>query len=574
MPKTGFRCGFELKDTTAIEDSEAYSTDMQEFSNLLLLKENIQQELYGTLEEDFFILDGSRTEMVDMPTDITYWSESLSDADGTFSDAPELVINFSENHTSCGLTFHFLDDYPLEMEITWFDIYGIALTRKLFHIDSMAYFARNQVEDYAKLIIRFTKAKPYRYIKLKYLEYGTDLVMGEGGMPVKGASLIEEMDMISNQIAVNKLTYNLIDEDDDFNVGNIAGLHKVLQKGQKITAYEKVDGEDYVLGKFFLSDWKTSGNVTKISAVDYKGILDNTTFATGKVYEGELAGTVIDNIMSAAGITDYEVDANVRSVKLYGWMKRQTCRKALREVLFACGAIVDTSRSFLLKIYKPNRVSVVNVDRERKFKTTVSENDYISDVTVKYNSYTLYTEKKEVVKGDYEAGTYTVTLSSPVAEMEINAGQILEQTADSITFKLTEPGHVSITGYKYSKEELSVTASVESVQAGKTRKTKSFSGQLLNGAQAEKIAEGILEYYSLTLGIKIKYLNDGEKPGMWGEIQNNNRMYGNYVAGFEKLTTDLTGGFLSNAELRGYYKLVTDAYYTTELFSGEEVGDL
>ena len=96
----------------------------------------------------------------------------------------------------------------------------------------------------------------------------------------------------------------------------------------------------------------------------------------------------------------------------------------------------------------------------------------------------------------------------------------------------------------------------------------------MNGAQAEKIAEGILEYYSLTLGIKIKYLNDGEKPGMWGEIQNNNRIYGNYVAGFEKLTTDLTGGFLSNAELRGYYKLVTDAYYTTELFSGEEVGDL
>lgn len=574
MPKTGFRCGFELKDTTAIEDSEAYSTDMQEFSNLLLLKENIQQETYGTLEENFFILDGSRTEMVDMPTDITYWSESLSDADGTFSEAPELVINFSENHTSCGLTFHFIDDYPLEVEITWFDIYGIVLTRKLFHIDSMVYFARNQVEDYAKLIIRFTKAKPYRYIKLKYLEYGTDLVMGEGGMPVKGASLIEEMDMISNQIAVNKLTYNLIDEDDDFNVGNIAGLHKVLQKGQKITAYEKVDGEDYVLGKFFLSDWKTSGNVTKISAVDYKGILDNTTFATGKVYEGELAGTVIDNIMSAAGITDYEVDANVRSVKLYGWMKRQTCRKALREVLFACGAVVDTSRSFLLKIYKPNRVSVVNVDRERKFKTTVSENDYISDVTVKYNSYTLDTEKKEVVKGDYEAGTYTVTISSPAAEMEINAGQILNQTADSVTFKLTEPGHVIITGYKYSKEELSVTASVESVQAGKTRKIKSFSGQLLNGAQAEKIAEEILEYYSLTLGIKIKYLNGGEKPGMWGEIQNNNRMYGNYVAGFEKLTTDLTGGFLSNAELRGYYKLVTDAYFTTELFSGEEVGDL
>lgn len=574
MPKTGFQCGFELKDTTAIEDSEAYSTDMQEFSNLLMLKENIHQEPYGTLEKDFFILDGSRTEMIDMPTDITYWSESLSGADGTFSKSPELVISFSEKHTSCGLTFHFLDDYPLEMEITWFDIYGIVIKRKVFHIDRMVYFARNQVEDYAKLVIRFTKANPYRYVKLKYLEYGTDLVMGEGGMPVKKASLVEEMDMISNQIAVNKLTYNLIDEDDDFNVGNIAGLHKVLQKGQKITAYEKVDGEDYVLGKFFLSDWKTSGNVTKISAVDYKGILDNAEFATGKVYTGELAGDVIDDIMTAAGITDYEVDKEVRSVKLYGWMKKQKCRKALKEVLFACGAVIDTSRSFVIKIYKPSRVSDANVDREKKFTTTVSEKDYISDVTIKYNSYTLSSEKKEVVKGDYDPGTYTVSLSNPAAEMEINTGEILEQTADSVTFKVAEAAHISITGYKYSKEELSVTESVENIQAGKARKTKSFSCQLLNGVQAKKIAQEILEYYSLILGIKIKYLNGGEKPGMWGEIQNNNKMYGNYVAGFEKITTDLTGGFVSNAELSGYYNLVTDFYYTTELIAGEDTGVL
>lgn len=574
MQKTEFWCGFELKDTTALEDSEASSRNIQEFANLLLLKENMQPKAYGTLEKDFFLLDGSKSELSDMPTDIVYWSESLSDENGMFPDTAELVITFHESHSSCGLTFHFMEDYPLELEVTWLDIYGITLARKVFSVDNLVYFARKQVEDYAKLIIRFTKAKPYRYVKLRYMEYGTDMIMGAGGMPVKKASLIEEMDMISNQIAVNKLTYNMIDEADDFNVGNIEGLHKVLQKGQRITAYEKVNGEDYILGAFFLSDWKTSGNITKISAVDYKGLLDNGIFRTGKVYDGEPAGIVIDAIMAAAGITDYEVLDEVRSVKLYGYMKQQTCRKALREVLFAVGAVIDTARSTVLRIYKPKRKVSASVERVRKFKTEVLENDYVSDVTVKYSCYMPETEKTEIITGDYEMGIYTVAMSAPVAELEINKGTIIVQTADSVTFQLKEAGHVSILGYKYNKQEFSVTASVDYIQAGKTRKEKSFSCQLVNAAQAKKTAEAILEYYSMNLGIRIKYLNAGETAGTWGEVQNNNKMYGDFVAGFEKITTDLTGGFLSNAQLRGYYKTVTDFCYTTELFAGEEAGDL
>ena len=574
MPKTGFRCEFELKDISAMEDAQAYSYDMQEFSNLLLMKDKKIQEKYGTLEKNFFILDGSKSEMEDMPEDISYWSESMSDENGLFPEDTMLVIESSENHTSCGLTFSFADDFPLEMEIVWMDIYGIEITRKTFRIDRNNYFAMKQVKDYAKLQIRFLKAKPHRYVKLQYIEYGTDLIMGEGGMPLKNASLVEEMDVLSNQIAINKLTFNLIDEGDDFNVGNMEGLHNALQKGQRMTAYEKVNGNDNILGCFFLADWKTTENVTKLSSVDYKGILDNTDFSPGKVYNGEPAGIVIDAIMEAAGIIDYEVDSDVRNIKIYGWMKKQSCRKALREVLFACGAVVDTARSLELKIYKPGRDVTANVDRTRKFSTTASEKEYISGVTIKYSIYTLAEEKTEILNGDYAPGEYTVSLNSPAADMEINTGQIIMQTADTVVFKITQQAHVNISGYKYQKTELSVTATTDVIQAGKQRKGKSFTGQLLNGSQAEQIAKNILEYYSLVLGIKTQFISNGEKPGIWGEIQNSNKKYGNFVAGFEKVTTDLTGGYISSAELRGYYKLVTDIYYTNELFSGEEVGEL
>ncbi|MBQ6787556.1 MAG: hypothetical protein IJO85_07535 [Lachnospiraceae bacterium] len=575
MPKTGFYCVYGLKDTTALQDSTPASECNQEFGNLELLKENTEPGDYATLEKNFFLLDASQNEMPDEPEDFAFYSNAMSGGDGTFSNNPCLNISFTENHSSIGFTFYFKDDYPLEMDIVWYDIYGIQIASKYFEIDSNVYFARNQVENYAKVKITFTKARPCRYVKLWHIEYGTDLIMGEGGMPLKGASLIEETDRTSDKIAINKLSYKLIDTEDDFNVGNISGLHKVMQKRQKLHAYEVVNGNTLELGTFFLDDVKTTKNVTSISAVDFKGVLDDYTFKNGKVYDGELAGNVIDEIMTVAGIEDYEVDDEVRSLPLYGWLKIQTCRKALREVLFACGAVAESTRRNSMRIFRPGRKIQTAIERTRKFSTSVSYKDYISDVSIKYPEYFLVDEEKQIVKGVYNPGIYTVELSFPAKDMVINTGEIIEQSYNYVQFKVAEQDtEIVIKGKKYSKDDLMITASVPNIEAGKLRKTKSFTCTVLSGKTALERAEEILDYYSLQIGLKIKFLNQGDAPGMWGEIQNNNRAYGNYLAGIEKMTTDLTGGFISTAELRGYYKLVSDFYYTGELIAGEDMGVL
>lgn len=573
MPKTGFYCEYELKDTTAVQDSTPTSEYNQDFGNMLLLKENTDSGQYATLENNFFLLDGSKEEMPDEVEDTAFFSNVMSGEDGTFADNPVIEISFTENHSSIGFTFYFQEDYPSEMTIFWYDIFGIQIDRKEFTIDALKFFARNQVENYAGLKIVFTKANPYRYVKLRYLEYGTNLIMGEGGMPVRGANLLEETNWISDKIPINKLSYKLIDTDDDFNVGNIAGLHKVLQKRQRMSAYEVEDGNLIQLGTFFLDTFKTDKNVTNMSAVDYKGLLDDYRYLNGRVFDGETAQVVITEIMEAAGIEEYEIADDVKDIKLYGWLKIQTCRKALREVLFACGAVVDSRRG-RLRIYKPGREIETVIERARKFSTSVYDQEYISDISVKFAEYTLSSTVSQIAKGTYTAGTYTLELSSPAAELEISGGTILRQSCNYVQFQVSESTEVVITGKKYTKEELTVTSSVSEKDAGKVRKTKSFSCTLVNTARALELAEDVLDYYQLRIGIKIKFLNSSEFPGMWGEIQNNNRAYGNYLAGIEKMTTDLTGGFISTAELRGYYKLVSDFYYAGELIAGEEVGEL
>jgi hypothetical protein len=578
MAKTGFRCIYDLKDTTAIADSTPTTAYNQTFGDISKVKDDIESANYATLEQDFFLLDGSREEMPDAPEDIVFFTDTCSDENGQFAANPILIILFQEQHSSIGIKFYFQDDFPLSMRIKWYDKDGYLTDNEVFEPDSLTYFAEHQVKDYMKIEVIFERTKPYRYVKLRYIEYGTEYVFGEGGLPVKDGSLVEECQLIPDKIAINKLTFKLIDENDDFNLGNIKGKHQVLQAGQQALAYEQVDGADILLGKFFLQSYKTDKNVTTITCTDYKGRLDEHNFREGKVYNGELAGTVIDSIMQVAGIEEYTVTDEVRRCRLYGWLKIQTCRKALREVLFACGAVVDDSRSESLDIYRTNRVITSTIARSRKFSTVTTNNDYISDVSIKYPEYTLGTEDKQIAKGTYEPGAYTIELSSPVNpdSVSINTGQIIEVKNNYITFTVTgtEAAEVILTGKQYSKEDITVTASVDKVEAGKSRAAKSFICTLLNVQQAAKRASEILDYYSMTLGIKAKYVSQGERTSQWALVENADRAYGNYVAGIEKLTTDLTGGFLGTAQLRGYYLLTVDSYYTGEIYAGEEVGDI
>lgn len=84
MRKTGFQAVFGLYDTTAGEDDTFATQDNQPFGDIRRAGEDTEYPDYATLEEDFFILDGSKTEMPDNPEDVVYMSDEISDKYGTF----------------------------------------------------------------------------------------------------------------------------------------------------------------------------------------------------------------------------------------------------------------------------------------------------------------------------------------------------------------------------------------------------------------------------------------------------------------------------------------------------------
>lgn len=603
---------YELYDTTALDDAEESSSSNSDFANIELIKSNVAAPSYMTLEHNFSVLDGGMQEFPDEPEDLVYFSsgqavagnneeitwntlkseyiwDSLIDAkytwgylqngglheEGTFTDEQSITIDFTENHTSIGLTLYFLDNYPQEIEIYWYDLFGTQKAAKTFYPDSLIVFCENQVEEYGKLKIAFKKALPYHNVKLQYIEYGTTLTWGKER--IKTAQIVNYNDPTSDKIQTDTLTFEIIDENDDFNIGNLNGLHKSFQKKQRMIPYEIVDGAKMTLGAFFLDSNSTTKNLSKISAIDYKGMLANTNFMDGRIYEGEYAGDIIDEIMEAAGISDYEVDDETANTLLYGTLKIQTCQKALREVLFACGSTINTSRITGIKICKSGREVSEKIPRSKKFSTTLQTDHYVSDVNVKYKTWALSSDVTQITKGRYDVGTHTIQLTNPAANMVASTGTIVKQMPYYLILELTEDDDTSaevvISGQKYNGEELAVLSSIEHIKSGEVRNTKTFTGTLLNFESAKRVADYILDYYQLQQIIQTKHLSENEKAGDWVEIENTVSSHGNFVAGIESLTLDLAGGFIGTAQCRGYYKLTTYDYYAgSEIYAGEEAG--
>jgi len=85
---------------------------------------------------------------------------------------------------------------------------------------------------------------------------------------------------------------------------------------------------------------------------------------------------------------------------------------------------------------------------------------------------------------------------------------------------------------------------------------------------ASERAQAILDYYQMGLSISARFVNDVEETGNFAIVENPNSSYGNYVAGIEKMTTNLIG-FVTTASMRGYYQSFTENNYCGEFYCGE-----
>lgn len=568
MPYTNCKAHMEFVDVSALSDSSPEFPNA-DIGKLELLKADTAYPAYLIPDLNSAVLDGSRTIMED-ETRIPLIS-GISGDDRTFTTPPVLAISFTSPHTSAGITLFFMDDYPAEIKVTWYDTYGQKIIEEEYVPDALTFLCKKQVENYGKIVITFLKTRlPQQRVKLRYIKYGMEIEWS--GQQIQTASITEELDTTSATIPVGTCDISVVDAAGEWDVTNKSGIWKSIQKSQHVSMTEEVGTSEVPCGKFYIDTWQSGSNVVSFSLIDRMGIMDKTKFYGGKIYTGETAGEVIDAIMADAGVTEYKVAEDVAAVQLYGHIPICTHREALQQVVFACGAVAGCDRQGYISIRMPDRSTTSTITTDRKFMgTTVEMADYVSGISIAYKSYSLQAEASEIYNDTLPAGTTTMELSEPYMPESITAegGTVVAAATNYVTVSMNEAGTCVIKGRKYESQDITYTARVAVKDAGEVENIQSYEGgTLFNAERAKEVAERMLNYYQLRQIVSIRYLMQNEVAGNWVEVQNTDGSYA--VTGITQQTIDLTGGYIASATCRGYSTItVADYYAGMEIYAGE-----
>ena len=569
---------FGLFDVSAKPDSAPAAADKQTFVSLADLKAEdfpVPTQI-ATVEENQFLLDGNYALFPDTPQGHFWgwWSSSMSGADGSFTTNPTLTISFSENHSSLGLTLCFdtaTGDYLSYIKVTWKDANNNTIIAREFRPDAAIYFANCKVEEFRQISIEaITTSKPYRYAKLEWIGYGIEMVLS--GDDITAGTLLEELDPLSSEITVNTLDFSLHSNNAEFSLLNPQGAFSLLQQRQAIVATEHVNGSDIPLGTFYLDEWTSDKeNNVKMTAIDWVGLLDKTTYRGG-IYTNVTAASLIADIMADTA-APYELDSSLQGVTLSGYLPICTHREALQQVAVALCAVVDCSRADRVKIYPPPKRPSSMIRKSRKFGGTLKLEQQITGVDIISHKYVADTEVVELFNDTLEAGSYEITFDSPAHSLTITGGSISTSGANYANITVAAQGEVTINGKGYKDNTRIVKKRTVPLPAGTPQKVLTVdSATLVSANNATAVAAQVYDYYQNRYVNEVTILPDAERVGdmVIVESQRNEKLKGIV----ESMEYDLTGGWRAKAKIRGVRIETINGYYSGELKAGEEMGVL
>ena len=566
--KTSTKISFGLVDVTAKKDSQLAVNDKQNFVDITDLERNdIEEVKYATCEKNQFALNGTYELMPEIKNldNMCWWSNKMSNENGEFETPLVMEINFTETHSSMGITLIFSQagDYCNNLNLKYYDINNNLISNENFTPDNYKFVCNNIVENYAKIVITFYSTNnPYRYLKLYKILYGAEIIFE--GENLMSASILEEVDLLSSEVSINTLDFTVYSADDKFNIINPKGFYRLLQQRQKLEVIEKLkkQNQEKEMGTFYLDSWVNEKDKTmKFGAIDLIGIIDKTDF-NGGMYKNVIFSEVIKEIFTSAKLEEdeYEIQEDLKNIILTGYIPICSHREALQQVLFAVGAVADCSRSHKIKIYtiedleENNIIEKINIEQGSK---RIEQNELVTGVSITSHNYKKGEELEELVKQEMEIGNNKILFSEPVSDLSCTGGTIIEFNCNYAIINCTEATEVIITGYKYKDNLQTHLVEVEDLKSTKIQNTlKIESAYLINKTNAITIAKKVLEYYQKTYKTNFKFLLKNETLTEDLEIETDFEQ--KLIGHITKLDIDLTGGFWANVELNARVKEILE----------------
>lgn len=554
---TRVKAKYSLFDTSAAADGALAMPAVQPFSDFEeLLDEEQTIAKWLTLEDDSCALDGSYEIFPDEIESVFtgVWSDTLSGSDGAFAVPPVLTADFSNAHTTGGITLVFAaasGDWCSDLTVDWYGSDGTLLATADYQPNRAEYFCEQQVEDFYQLRITFRKTnKPFHFLKLTGIRYGVSMELG-GDMLV-ACSVLEEVDPVSAEVGVNTLRLQFRTDKGEFDLLDLTGAYVLFQQRQRVDVTGEIDGVQRNVGSFYLDTPTTSDNLVTLDCIDLVGTMDDTTYLGGYWPDGIPAGELLAEIMQSAGIgTDmYEIDAALQQITVTGYLAIQTHREALQQVAFAIGAAVDCCRSEVIKIRQLDSSAPKTVPSGRKVVGhTQTQDALVTGVEVYTHNYALGNTTGELFREERQAGEYLVQFSSPAANLSASGAAITQSGVNYARILVAAAGEVTISGCTYEDtQSLAGSVYMEQLPANAKVNIKTVTDCTLN-ADAQALAQRVYDHAQRRITDSGQIILADEQAGDLLAVQNAD---GKTLVGVaEQISIDLTGGFIAKVVTHG-----------------------
>lgn len=477
------------------------TNDKQEFVDMAQIEnQDINVLNYGTLEGNHWALKESVKILPDDLTnvDLGYWSTEISDADGNFNTPITITRTYNGQFTSTGMTIVFDTNnnvYASEVNVKWYRGTTL-LDEKNYTPNNATYFFQNNVIAYDKIVFTFTKTNiPSRFLRIFNILDGTIRHFYKD--EIVGLEILENISDIGDEIQINTMNLELIAK---------SPVKMLFQRVQALDVYN----DDKLYGTYFVETSERTLNHYTLATYDLVGMLENDTF-NGGLYNNVTANNLITAIMKDI---PFELDDSLKNVLISGYLPINTCRYSLMQVAFVLGAVVDTSRANVVKIYPQPQITssdALGITKVGNEVTEKSDAPY-TQVSVIEHTYTPNTEQEEIYN-EVLNGQTTILFDAPYRNLSISGGTIIESGTNYAIISGTG-SEVVLTGYGY------IDTTIQKTKTNPTNTLTSIpnvfeisEATLVNSANSQAILDRLGQALFNNSTIDFSFLLDEEKVG-------------------------------------------------------------
>ena len=368
----------EAQAKASVEDGDfAYYANAKN-----VLGEKSDDTVYATLEENFTKVDGSMFFLPRENQSGVYLDTGII-SDKLLTEAIfELTINLNIVATDFkGITINFGENYPVD-----FDMVSSSGQVIEFRGNTQAEFSTEEVltnTTQVKLVF-YTMKNPQSRVRIYSIRFGYGLVYYN--QDVMSSSLESYVSPIGADVPQIDFSVQLKNYDHYFNVDNPKSAINFLETGQEMEIYYGYQipetGEiEWIRGNRLLcSEWESDDYTATIRCQDifrnmdseyYKGMYDS---AGVSYYE------LTEKVLQDAGLTDYYIDPQLRTLFTRNPMPKVQHKEALQIIANACRCVLSQTRYGTIQI-KSNFVPEASASA--KTQAAYSNADKIMDNTVK-----------------------------------------------------------------------------------------------------------------------------------------------------------------------------------------------